>query len=56
MVPSVLDGDDSGLVLSNALEDGLGEVEMLLGRVAPAAGVVGEGEIWRAEVGGCDDN
>lgn len=37
-------------------EGGLGEVEMVEGRVAPPAVVVGKSEVWRAEVGGSDDD
>lgn len=38
--PSVSNGDDPSFVLSDVLEDGLGEIEVLLGRVAPSAIVV----------------
>lgn len=51
-VPSEDNGDNTGLVLSNALEDWLREIKMLLGRVAPAAGVVGQSIVWRTEIGG----
>lgn len=54
--PSKRDGDDAGLVVSDLLEDGLGEVEVAEGRVAPTAGVVREGVVGRAEVGGGDDD
>ena len=46
ILPSIGNGDDSGSVLGNAEEDGLGEVEVEQGRVAAAAG--------RAEVSGGD--
>ena len=52
--PSEGDRDDSGAVLSNLEEGRLGEVEVLEGRVAPAAIVIGQSEVWRAEVGGGD--
>lgn len=38
------------------LEDGLGEIEMVLRRVAPTAVVVWECIVWRAEIGGSDQN
>lgn len=38
------------------LEDRLREVKMLLRRVAPAARIVGKGIVWRAKIGGCDQN
>lgn len=41
MLPAVGNGDNASAVLSNVLEDGLREVEVLEGRVAPAAGIVG---------------
>lgn len=47
-MPSIDDGNDSGFVLGNAEEDGLGEVEVEVGRVTPTS--------WRAEVGGSDHN
>lgn len=52
--PTVSHGDDSGTILSDALEDGLGEVEVVEGRVAPPAGIVWEGIIRGTEVGGGD--
>ncbi|CAA7395034.1 unnamed protein product [Spirodela intermedia] len=55
-LPPVGDGNDAGAVLGNVLEDGLGEVEVFLRGVAPAAGVVGEGGVGGTEVGGGDDN
>lgn len=45
-IPSICDGDNSSPVLSNVLEDGLGEIEVVVGRVAAAA--------RRAEVCGGD--
>lgn len=53
--PAVGDGDDSGAVLSDVLEDGLGEVEVVKGRVAPTAVVVRKGVVWRAEIGSRHD-
>lgn len=40
--------------MGDLLEDGLGEVEMVLGRIAPASGVVGQCIVWWAEVRGSD--
>lgn len=56
MGPFVGHGNNASFVASDLLEDGLGEVEVVQGRVAPAAGVVGECVIWWAEVGGSDHN
>ena len=56
VLPSVGHRHNAGLVLGNVLEDRLREVEVVLGRVAPAAGIVGEGIVWRAEIGGGDHN
>lgn len=47
-VPAVSHGDNSGTILGNVLEDRLRQVEMVVGRVAPAA--------RRAEVSGSDNN
>ena len=47
-----MDGDNAGAVLGDSEEHGHGEVEMGAGRVAPAAVVVGEGVVGRAEIGG----
>lgn len=38
------------------LEDGLGEIEMLLRRVAPTAVIVGKCVVWWAKIGGRDQN
>lgn len=54
MLPFERDGDDPGPVLGNLEECGLGEVEVLARRVAPAAVVVREGRVGRAEIGGGD--
>ena len=54
-VPAVGDGDNACPVERDALEDGLGHVEVGAGRVAPAAVVGGLAEVGRAEVGGGDD-
>lgn len=50
------DWDDAGVVLSNAEEDGLGEVKVVEGRVAPAAGVIRKCIIGRTEIGCSDQN
>lgn len=54
--PSVSDGHDPGTILSNLQESWLGEVEVLAGRIAPPAIVIGQCEVWRAKVcgGDCD--
>ncbi|RWW59243.1 hypothetical protein BHE74_00033834 [Ensete ventricosum] len=54
--PAEGDGDDAGAEPSDLEEGGLGEVEVLQGRVAPSAVVVGEGVVGGAEVGGGDDD
>lgn len=54
--PSVRYRDYPGFVLGNVLENGLREVKMLLGRIAPAPCVVREGIVWWAEIGGGDQN
>jgi len=55
-VPAVLDGHDAGLPERNLLKRLDGEEEMVVGRVAVAAGVGGEAVVWGAEVGGRDDD
>lgn len=55
-VPAVLDGHHAGLPERNLLEGLDGEEEMVVGRVADAAGVGGETEVRGAEVGGRDDD
>lgn len=50
--PLVDDGDDAALIDADLLPSGLSHVEMLAGRVAPAAVVAGKGIVWRAEVCG----
>ncbi|BAS84419.1 Os03g0377201, partial [Oryza sativa Japonica Group] len=50
--PAVGDGDDAGLEAGDAEEGGLGEVEVVERRVAPAAAVAGERVVGRAQVGG----
>ncbi|KAF3777650.1 hypothetical protein EJ110_NYTH45351 [Nymphaea thermarum] len=47
-------GDNTSPVLSNLQEGGLGQVEVLQGRVAPPSVVIRQGEVWRAEVGRSD--
>ena len=54
--PSVSNRHNSCSVLSNVLEYRLREIKVLKRRVAPASSVVGEGIVWRAEIGGCDHN
>lgn len=54
--PPVRDGDDPGPVHRDALVNGLRQVEVLAGRVAPTAGVAWEGGVRRAEVGRGDDD
>jgi hypothetical protein len=56
VLPAVGDGDDAGAVLGDVEEHGHGEVEVRAGRVAPAAVVGGERVVWRAEVGGRDQD
>lgn len=53
-VPSEGNGHDSGSVLSDLEERRLGQVEVLEGRVAPAAVVVRQGVVGRAKVCGGD--
>lgn len=47
-------GDDAGSVLGDLEEGGFRHVEVLERGIAPPAVVVGEREVWRAEVGGGD--
>lgn len=54
IIPSEGDRDYSSSVLSNLEESRLGQVKVLERRVAPAAVVVRQGQVWRAEVCGCD--
>ena len=54
MLPSEGDWDNPSAVLGDLQEGGLGQVEVLEGRVAPATVVVGQGEVRRAEVCGGD--
>lgn len=53
-LPSERNGDNSGAVLGDLYEGGLGHVEVLTRRVAPATVVVRKRRVWRAEVGGGD--
>lgn len=54
--PAVLDRDDaSSVVLGQLSEDGLSDVKVLAGRVAPSAVVAGLVVIGRAEVGGREE-
>jgi len=55
-VPAVRDGDNAGTILCDFKEHGHGEVEVLSGRVAPAAIVAGESVVRRAEVCGGDED
>lgn len=55
-LPSVGNRHNSCSVLSNVLEDRLREIKVLQWRVAPTSCVVGEGIVWRAEIGGSDHN
>ncbi len=52
VLPPELHRHNVGLGLGDAEERGLRHLEVLLGEVAPAAVVVGESEVGRAEVGG----
>lgn len=49
-VPPVLDGDDAGFVLSDAEEDGLSQIEVMLRRITPTSGVVGLSKVGRTKV------
>ena len=49
-LPSEDDGHDSSTVLCNLQESGFSQVEVLEGRIAPPAVVVGQSEVRRAEV------
>ena len=51
-----MDGHDAGLPEGNLLERLDGEEEVVVGRVAVAAGVGGEAVVGGAEVGGRDDD
>ena len=53
LLPLVEDGDDSASVNADLFPSGLSHVEVLKGRVAPSAVVVGESEVWWAKIGGC---
>jgi len=54
--PAVLDRDNaSSVVLGQRGENGLGEVKVLAGRVAPSTVVAGQVVVGRAEVGGRDE-
>ncbi|KAJ4875600.1 hypothetical protein Rs2_40618 [Raphanus sativus] len=53
-VPSVLDGDDTGFICSDAEKDGLSQIEVMLGRIAPTCGVAGLSKVWRTKVCSCD--
>jgi len=55
-IPAVLDGHDAGFPEGNLLERLDGEEEVVVGRVAVAAGVGGEAVVGGAEVGGRDDD
>lgn len=55
-LPPVRNRDDSSSVLSNVLKYRLRQVKVVERRVAPPAGVVGQGVVWRAEIGGGHHN
>jgi hypothetical protein len=55
-IPAVVDGHDAGLPERNLLERLDGEEEMVVGRVAVAAGVGREAVVGGAEIGGRDDD
>nr|GLL26840.1 hypothetical protein GW17_00027587 [Ipomoea trifida] len=55
-LPAEVDGDDTGTVGGDFEEHRHGEIEVEAGRVTPAAIVVGQGEVGRAEVSGGDHN
>lgn len=52
--PSEENGDDPSTKLGDLQESGLGEIEVLARRIAPAAVVARQSEVRRAEVGGGD--
>lgn len=54
--PAEGDGDNTSFVLSDLEKHGHGKVEVGARRVAPAAIVVGQSEVWRTEVGGSDED
>lgn len=55
-LPSEGNWDNTGAVLGNLQESGLSHVEVLEGRIAPTAVVIGQGQIRWAEVGGGDND
>lgn len=56
ILPSEGNGDNSSAVLSYLEESRLSHIEVLEGRVAPAAVVVRQGQVRGAKVGGGDDD
>ena len=52
----VKDGDDSASIDANLFPSRLGHVKVLKRRVAPTSSIVGQGIVWRTEVGGCDSD
>ena len=54
ILPLVEHRDDAGAVDADVLPCGLGHVEVRARRVAPAAVVIGQRPVGRAEVGGSD--
>lgn len=55
-LPSVLYRDDSGLVLCDLLEYRLGEIEVVLGWVAPPSCIIWECVVGWTEIRGSDTN
>lgn len=56
LIPFVLDWDDACFILCDLLEDGLREIKVVPGRIAPPSIVVGKRVVWRAEVSGGNDD
>lgn len=54
--PAIRDGNNAGTVLGDLEEHGHGEVEVWSWWVAPAAIITGQSVVWRAKVGGGDED
>jgi hypothetical protein len=55
-LPSVGHRYNTSTVSGNVLEDRLREIKVVLRRVTPPPCIVRQGIVWRAEIGGCDQN
>lgn len=56
MLPSIGNRYNPSFVVSYSLENRLGEIKMVAGWIAPAAGIIGKSVVGRAEVGGGDND